>query len=91
MRAVNIEIATTEAMFAKFEQLERNHDDKWRWCLARNCDAGQLHDISPEEDGGEDICKCYKCGALACVPCDRSYHKGESCEAYQYRIKDRIE
>ena len=38
-----------------------------------------------------DICECQECGAKACVPCDRPFHDGETCAAYQSRIKDRIE
>lgn len=38
-----------------------------------------------------DICKCNKCGAKACVPCDRPWHENESCEEYKLRIKDKIE
>lgn len=38
-----------------------------------------------------DICECTECGAKACVPCDRPWHEGEDCAAYQARIKDRLE
>jgi hypothetical protein len=38
-----------------------------------------------------DICKCNKCGAKACVPCDRPWHENETCEAYKLRTKDRTE
>jgi hypothetical protein len=38
-----------------------------------------------------DICKCNKCDAKACVPCDRPWHENESCEEYKLRIKDKIE
>ena len=94
MRPVNIEIATSRTMYAKFEKLERRHKARttegWRWCLAPNCNAGQVHDSSSNTDK-EDICTCHECGARACVPCDRPYHEGESCEAYQSRVKDRVE
>lgn len=36
-----------------------------------------------------DICACNACGAKACVPCDRPWHEGETCEAYRARIKGR--
>lgn len=32
-----------------------------------------------------DICTCDACGAIACVPCDRPYHDGESCAQYKKR------
>jgi hypothetical protein len=38
-----------------------------------------------------DICTCVKCGAKACVSCDRPWHEGETCEQYQLRIKDHVE
>ncbi|KAK3116357.1 hypothetical protein LTR53_003383 [Teratosphaeriaceae sp. CCFEE 6253] len=38
-----------------------------------------------------DICVCHECGAKACVTCDRPWHEGENCAAYQVRIKDRVE
>jgi hypothetical protein len=38
-----------------------------------------------------DICKCNKCGAKACVPCDRPWHANESCDEYKLRIKDKTE
>ena len=38
-----------------------------------------------------DVSKCNKCGAKACVPCDRPWHENESCEAYKLRTKDRTE
>lgn len=42
-------------------------------------------DILPQPD----ICVCSACGARACVPCDRPWHEGETCEAYRARIKGR--
>jgi hypothetical protein len=38
-----------------------------------------------------DISKCNKCGAKACVPCDRPWHANESCDEYKLRIKDKTE
>ncbi|EME44851.1 hypothetical protein DOTSEDRAFT_169860 [Dothistroma septosporum NZE10] len=114
MKNVNIQIATTKKMYASFEKAERKHivdgTPGWRWCLAPNCDAGQLHEskaihdprlskaksrskkkqIDPETNV-EDICTCNECGARACVSCDRPYHEGEICAAYQDRVKDRTE
>jgi hypothetical protein len=37
-----------------------------------------------------DVCECHECHHKVCVPCDRPYHEGETCEAYQARIKDRF-
>lgn len=43
----------------------------------------------PEQE--PDIFTCNDCGAKACVPCDRPYHEGETCEQYQVRTKDRFD
>lgn len=115
MRAVNIEIAGNKKTYQKFEKAERHHIAEstpgWRWCLAADCKAGQVHQStqpkpaaskkatrsknskpSQKDDVGAepDICTCHECGAKACVPCDRPWHEGESCELYQSRTKDRM-
>jgi ariadne-1 len=93
MREVNIEIATSEKMLRIFQGLQKKYDidinPAWRWCLAPECKAGQTHKAATE--GPDDICTCHKCGARACVPCDRPYHDGESCAAYKLRTKDRLD
>lgn len=38
-----------------------------------------------------DIMTCNTCSARACVRCDRPMHDGETCAAYQARIKDRLD
>ncbi len=38
-----------------------------------------------------ETCECQECGTKACIACDRPFHEGESCAAYQARIKDRVE
>ena len=47
MRPVNVEIAATKASYATFARLARRHIAEstpgWRWCLAPNCDNGQVH------------------------------------------------
>ncbi|EGP89388.1 unnamed protein product [Zymoseptoria tritici ST99CH_3D1] len=44
-----------------------------------------------EPHGVEDKCVCVKCGAVACVVCDRPWHEGEKCAEYQERVKGRVE
>lgn len=34
---------------------------------------------------------CNHCSFRACARCDRPYHDGETCTAYQARIKDRLD
>ncbi|KAK3676911.1 hypothetical protein LTR78_003115 [Recurvomyces mirabilis] len=48
-------------------------------------------DRPAEKPIADDIFECKECGAKACVTCDRPWHEGESCEAYQARVKDRID
>ena len=104
MKADDIETAASENMFARFKKLERIHIGNntlgWRWCQSPSCDEGQVHGETPDEDESKtakeepnttNICKCRKCGALSCVPCDRPYHRGESCKAYQLRIKGHVD
>jgi len=47
--------------------------------------------VEPPSESEPDLCECQECGAKACIPCDRPWHEGESCAAYQARIKDRVE
>ncbi|CAK4033786.1 E3 ubiquitin- ligase [Lecanosticta acicola] len=59
---------------------------RWRWCLAPDCDEGQLHEpLEPPTLEEEDVCVCDGCGAEACVLCDRPYHDAETCEEYAAR------
>ncbi|KXT11347.1 hypothetical protein AC579_9458 [Pseudocercospora musae] len=48
-------------------------------------------DAEDPESSQPDICTCQKCGAQACVSCDRPYHNGEDCQTYQRRTKDRMD
>lgn len=54
---------------------------------------GINRDSAPDYTADEipDICICNKCYAKACVGCERPWHEGESCAAYQARNKDRWE
>ncbi|GAB7359662.1 hypothetical protein MBLNU230_g6841t1 [Neophaeotheca triangularis] len=36
-----------------------------------------------------DVWTCDECGAKACVPCDRPWHEGETCDEYKKRTRDR--
>ncbi|KXT04200.1 hypothetical protein AC578_109 [Pseudocercospora eumusae] len=52
--------------------------------------TGKKNAKEPEKNQ-PDICTCQKCGAQACVSCDRPYHNGEDCQAYQRRTKGRMD
>lgn len=47
MRPVNVEAAATEASYATFVRLARRYIEEstpgWRWCMASDCDNGQVH------------------------------------------------
>ncbi|EMC94020.1 hypothetical protein BAUCODRAFT_36491 [Baudoinia panamericana UAMH 10762] len=125
MRGEDVEVAGTQKVFARFEEMERKfiaeNTPGWRWCLGTHCKAGQVHvppasgESSPELVVNEhktlifaslvdalghgpppngqntDICTCHVCGTRACVSCDRPWHEGETCVAYQERVKGRFE
>lgn len=108
---------------SRFEELERKHIAEstpgWRWCMAAECRAGQVHVIKPTEEKAKEksrssfgmmgdvvnalstarapkptktpnVCVCQTCGSKACVDCDRPWHEGESCEAYQDRLRGHL-
>lgn len=53
----------------------------FKWCLASDCDAGQIHDTS-----GTEILTCNSCGFKRCTLCDRASHQDENCEQYTQRL-----
>ena len=55
-------------------------DPNFQWCLAADCDSGQLH-----EDG--EIFTCGKCGAKSCMSCKVAWHGPETCGDYQNRLQ----
>jgi hypothetical protein len=57
----------------------------FRWCRA--CDGGQIH-LSGEEG---NIFTCVSCGSKACIVHENTWHKGETCEEYDYRTSGRKE
>jgi hypothetical protein len=90
MLEMDVQIATTRNMAARFRKLQYlhqcNNTPDWRWCLEPKCKGGQIH----KEDNGE-LFVCATCGGEACIPCDRPWHKGKTCEEFKARVKDRID
>jgi hypothetical protein len=82
----DIQGATTKTNLERFQALEYRHTGNntpgWIWCPDPDCGAGHVPDGK--------IFMCKDCGERSCVPCDRPYHDGETCAAYQLRIKDRV-
>jgi hypothetical protein len=82
----DIQGATTKTTLERFQALEYRHTGNntpgWIWCPDPDCGAGHVPDgkIFTYDD----------CGERSCVPCDRPYHDGETCAAYQARVKDRM-
>lgn len=54
----------------------------FRWCLASSCPNGQIHEAAI--DG--PIFSCSHCGAQHCVTHEVEWHKGETCQQYDYRV-----
>ncbi|KAK0733426.1 hypothetical protein B0T26DRAFT_624713, partial [Lasiosphaeria miniovina] len=55
----------------------------FRWCLSTTCESGQIHD---------DTCPTFKCAACDfshCVAHDVPWHKGETCDEYDRRNRQR--
>jgi len=52
----------------------------FRWCTAKRCDSGQVHD-------GEDLSKfvCVECKVEQCVVHDVLWHQNETCAEYEHR------
>lgn len=73
----------------EFDQLENlllrdalSTDSNFRWCQGPGCQSGHVH-----EGGYEDnIWRCGECGFRVCVFHDNTWHEGETCWEYDYRV-----
>jgi len=52
----------------------------FRWCISPTCESGQIH-----SEG--DIFRCVECDTKACAHCNVAWHGGETCIAYQARLR----
>jgi hypothetical protein len=79
------EYATPE-VFERYDRLmlqEALRDDPaFRYCIARDCLYGQIHD----QDAG-NIFICGSCGHRHCTTHHITFHDGESCEQYAERMR----
>lgn len=57
--------------------------ENFRWCLSATCEAGQIEDENCPKS------KCNACGAKQCIKHNVPWHKGETCEEYERRNKQR--
>jgi hypothetical protein len=75
----------TDEEFARYERLKLratlNAIPDFRWCIAPNCDNGQIHDVE-----GGTIFTCNSCKYKSCTTCEREFHDGETCEQYTERM-----
>lgn len=66
-------------------------DASFRYCLAKGCSSGQVHDSGAEGQ----IFRCGACGFRVCTVHDMAFHDGETCAAYDERLvreeKERVE
>ncbi|KAF2709648.1 hypothetical protein K504DRAFT_378558 [Pleomassaria siparia CBS 279.74] len=79
------QLATPES-FAELDNLlfrdALGGDDNFRWCRAEGCQSGQVH----ESGHAGNIFRCVGCGFRVCVIHDKTWHEGETCDEYDYRI-----
>ena len=79
-----IRAVATPADYQKYLDAEiktvLSSDPDFRWCIA-GCKSGQVH-----SEG--DIFRCVGCGSKACIHCEVAWHEGETCKAYQARVKN---
>lgn len=79
-----IRLLATPAVYEKYLDAEfkatMSADLNFRWCIASGCTSGQIH-----SEG--DIFRCVSCGHKACVNCNVAWHAGETCEAFQSRLR----
>lgn len=79
------EYATPE-VFERYDRLMLQEtlcdDSAFRYCIARDCPYGQIHD----QDAG-NIFICGSCGHRHCTTHHITFHDGESCEQYDERMR----
>ncbi|KAK0363880.1 hypothetical protein LTR02_009555 [Friedmanniomyces endolithicus] len=74
---------------AKFDEADgktnsKAKTDSKRGTTKKSAGKKMVVDLTRDE---EDIFTCDTCGERTCVPCDRPYHVGETCEEYRERMK----
>ena len=62
-----------------------NNDPDFRWCIAPNCNSGQIH--RPSSD--DSIFRCHECGHEACITHNCDWHYGETCAQLDARANRR--
>ncbi|KAK1818175.1 hypothetical protein LTR12_007453 [Friedmanniomyces endolithicus] len=81
--------AVPAEIVAKFDEADGKTNSKAKTDSKRGTtkkSAGKKVVIDLTRDG-EDIFTCDTCGERTCVPCDRPYHVGETCDEYRERMK----
>lgn len=64
-----------------------NDEPNFRWCRGPSCKSGQIH----YGRRSDPIFTCSECGFKVCVVHDGTWHQGETCEEYDYRVSGRKE
>ncbi|KAF2110180.1 hypothetical protein BDV96DRAFT_501694 [Lophiotrema nucula] len=81
----------TQEVYDRFDKLSArsalNDDPNFYNCMARNCDSGQFH----YRDEHGTIFRCVECDFHFCIVHKNTWHEGETCEEYDYRISGRKE
>ncbi|KAF2741423.1 hypothetical protein EJ04DRAFT_423048 [Polyplosphaeria fusca] len=64
-----------------------NDDPNFRWCRGPSCNSGQIHMNGVEGN----IFRCVACGFRVCVIHEDTWHEGETCADYDYRVSGKKE
>ena len=71
----------TRAKALVFQHTQRSHP-AWRWCVAADCDGGQLHLPRTRSQKRSLIVVCNKCGVQSCFYHRVPWHTGYTCEEF---------
>lgn len=79
----DVQEAASEETFEAYDKLTTRNAlgacEEFAWCLGANCNSGQLN------IDNNDFMHCANCGYQQCLRHKVPWHKGETCEQYEYR------
>ncbi|KAF2856778.1 hypothetical protein T440DRAFT_356672, partial [Plenodomus tracheiphilus IPT5] len=60
------------------------------WCMSPTCTSGQFHNHHNDSSSSSPKFRCLKCRNTYCVRHGVSWHKGETCKAYDAKMERQI-